>query len=64
MADAPQKWDESPPDQPVDAYDRPPPELSPAQRETVFRAQLILFLVMGVFIIAPFVAWWLLSRGQ
>jgi len=64
MSDEPHQWDGAAPEQPKDAYDRPPPELTPEQREKAGRAQLILFIVMGVFIIAPFVAWWFLSRGQ
>jgi hypothetical protein len=66
MADDPPAPDDDPPDEFADEYDRPPPppELTPAEQERAFRAQLILFIIMGVFIIAPFVAWWLLSRGR
>jgi hypothetical protein len=49
---------------PLDPYDQPPPprELTPEQRAQAARAQLILFIVMGIFIIAPFIVWWLLNR--
>jgi len=47
-----------PEDQPKNPPER---EFTPAERAIVFRSQLILFIVMGVFIIAPFIVWWLLS---
>jgi len=64
MPDDPFAPDQVPPP-PEDDYDRAPQrELTPAQQAVVFRAQLILFLIMGFFIIAPFVVWWWLSRGR
>ncbi len=65
MPDQPPMPEEDPPDEFADDYDRPPPrELTPAEQDLAFRAQLILFIIMGVFIIAPFVAWWLLNRSR
>jgi len=42
----------------------PPPPLTAKEQAVVFRTQLILFIVMGVFIVAPFVVWWLLSQNK
>jgi len=42
----------------------PRPPLTTEEKALVFRAQLILFIVMGLFIVVPFVVWWLLSRGK
>jgi hypothetical protein len=55
-----------PPDQDAAPASESPPRHPPTTEEQtlVFRAQLILFIVMGVFIVAPFVAWWLLSRNK
>ena len=42
----------------------PPRPLTAEEQAVVFRAQLILFIVMGVFILAPFVVWWLLGQNK
>jgi hypothetical protein len=54
------------PDKDDDAFgEQPlPRSLTPQEEAVVFRAQLILFTVMGIFIIAPFVIWWLLSQNK
>jgi hypothetical protein len=65
MPDEPPAPDQDPEEEPGDDYDRPPErEPTPQERELAFRAQLILFIIMGVFIIAPFIVWWFLSRGR
>ncbi len=61
MSEVPQLPEDSPAEL-ADDYDHPPErELTPAEQERAFRAQLILFLVMGIFIIVPFILWWWLS---
>lgn len=42
----------------------PPRPLSTEEQAVVFRAQLFLFIVMGIFIVTPFVVWWWLSRNK
>ncbi|HTB63897.1 MAG TPA: hypothetical protein VK737_09930 [Opitutales bacterium] len=56
--------DGDPGETPLDPYDLPPPlrTLTPEQQARAARAQLILFIVMGIFIIAPFIVWWVLNR--
>lgn len=64
MSDVPPPPEESP-EELVDDDNRPPErELTPAEQDRAFRAQLILFLVMGIFIIVPFILWWWLSTRQ
>ena len=37
-------------------------ELTQAQKAKAWRAQLILYVVMGIFVVLPFVVYWL--RGK
>ena len=37
-------------------------EVEKAKADKAFRAQMILYLVMGIFIFAPFVIYWLRRR--
>ncbi len=39
-----------------------PPEPTEAEKAKAFRAQLILYVVMGLMVLAPFVVYWLRGR--